>query len=130
VWLYGYDANDNITSLCDPAGNCISYVFDDRHRPLERRDALGLTEYYTWGEFGLLESVTDVNGHTWVYDYDSHARVERVVHPDASEVHFVHDALGCLVSATDRNGQTIIYAYDPGHRVIRCSNSNTTSWAC
>ena len=119
---YGYDAEDNLTSVTDPNGNVTTYSYDDFHRLQKQVSPVTGTTTYSYDEAGNLTSTTDANAATTARTYDALSRVTSAVSSksgSASEtVSWTYDSatagefgIGRLASVSDPTGSTA-YAYD------------------
>ena len=73
-----------------------------------------------------LTSITDANGHTTSFNYNSRGWVTQTNFPAHSEV-YDYDAMGDLTSKQDRKGQTITYVYDALNRLTQKSYPDSTN---
>jgi RHS repeat-associated protein len=123
---YGYDINDNLTSVTDPNGNITTYLYDDFGRMLKQVSPVTGTSTYAYDAAGNIASSIDANGATTVRTYDAANRALTAVstcqtseNTDPSEtVSWTYDdsmagrfGIGRLAAMTDPSGSTN-YAYD------------------
>ncbi|QMU70664.1 RHS repeat-associated core domain-containing protein [Streptacidiphilus sp. P02-A3a] len=71
---------------------------------------------------GLLESVTDPDGHVTSYGYDHLGDQAQIVTPTGETTNILHDDLGeitsrTVIDSTNPTGATTTYTYDPDGRV-------------
>lgn len=126
--LFGYDQNGNRTSLTDANGRTTRYVYDYAHRVVRITDALGQTTSLTYAEAGCATcgagqqaqpaTVTDANGHTTWFQYDSLGRLAQEIDQLGARISYQYDAKGNVVSRTDGEGRTTGYGYDALGRLI------------
>jgi RHS repeat-associated protein len=123
---YTYDKNGNRISKTDANGNITYYEYDSEGHLIQVKDALGDITTYTYGGTGCpscggggdkLTSVTDANGNTTSYVYDSSGRKIKDIDALGNVTSYSYDANGNLVSKTDANGHTTYFTYDPLGRI-------------
>lgn len=110
---YGYDANDNVTSLEDASGNVSTFAYDKLNRLTGETDPLGKTLSYAYDAAGRLTTATDRQGRQRAYTYDAADRPTAVAWYSAASSllqtqTFGYDAAGELTSATDPDGSYAI----------------------
>jgi RHS repeat-associated protein len=59
--VYGYDVQDNLTSVTDPNGSLTTYTFDDFRRMTRQVSPVSGTTNYSYDQAGNLSSSTDAN---------------------------------------------------------------------
>ena len=106
-----FDADDNVLSETDPAGNTTTFTWDDRGNMLSRSDPAGRTWTFTYDDDNRLLLACDPLGDCTasVYDADGLKITERLA--DGSERHWDHDQYGRQVSFTDATGNVWTAAY-------------------
>jgi len=67
---YGYDVQDNLTSVTDPNNGNTTYVYDDLGNLLSQSSPDTGTTTFTYDEAGNLKSKTDAKGQLFNYTYD------------------------------------------------------------
>ncbi|MGV1100658.1 RHS repeat-associated core domain-containing protein [Thiovibrio sp. JS02] len=125
---FGYDQNGNRTAVTDANGNTTAYVYDYAHRVVQITDALGQTTSLTYAETGCATcgagqktqpaTLTDANGHTTWFQYDSMGRLVEESNQLGAKVTYQYDAKGNLISRTDAQGRTTSYSYDAMGRLL------------
>ena len=91
---------------------------------LKREYVVAIHDVITSGEqacFAMtyLLSVTDANGHTWGYEYDSQGNLTKVTDPLGNQTRYTYDASGRQTGVVDANGHTVAFVYDDANRLIR-----------
>ena len=133
---YGYDADDNLTSVQDARLHTTSMSYDSRHNMLTRTAPapFGYVESWTYNSFNDPLTYTDGRGngvtascpavHTTCYGYDTAGNLTSKTLPDpdgagpltAPVIQYGRDpaGTGLLLSQTDPNGanHTTNYGYD------------------
>ena len=111
VSTYGYNANNQVTSVTDPLGHATTTAYDNLGRPTSVTDALGHATTTGYDLVGNLTSVTDALGHATTATYDARNRV--------------------LTQTRPAGGGTTSYDYDQHNRLTSLTDpvSNVTSWA-
>jgi YD repeat-containing protein len=67
---YGYDAQNNLTSVTDPNGNVTTYTFDDFGRMRTQVSPVTGTTTYVYDAAGNILTIADANGATTTRTYD------------------------------------------------------------
>ncbi len=125
TWLYGYDANGQLTGVTYPDGHVVSYVYDAAGNRTAVTDAGVTTSYttnsmneytavggatYTFDADGNMTSKTE-GGVTTIYTYDIENRLIGVTTPTDTWT-YSYDAFGNRIAST-HNGVTTNYVIDP-----------------
>jgi RHS repeat-associated protein len=148
---YAYDADNNRTSVTDPAGKVWSYTYDSRGNVLTATDPLGHATTYTYNALDLPLTVTthlgrvttftyDAGGNrlteknplnqTTTYTYTAAGLVETVTTPLTHQSVFAYDAHGNLTSVTDATGRSATATFDLlGRKVSETAGGLTTGYA-
>jgi YD repeat-containing protein len=92
ITQYGYDNQDNLTSVTDPKGNITQYTYDD---------------------FGRRIKVISPDTGTTIYSHDEAGNISQKSDARGTEVSYTYDALNRLTAAqfSDPN-QNVTYTYD------------------
>jgi RHS repeat-associated protein len=94
TWTFGYDPNENLSSIAFPEGNGEVYTWDFRDQMSSRTRGSGLeasqTRFYYDGN-GNLRQTTDGRGKHTIIDYEGFDRVKRVVQPGGTEKKLTYD---------------------------------------
>jgi RHS repeat-associated protein len=135
VTTYTYDVNGNRTSQTDANGNVTRYEYNARGQVVKVVDALGNATIYTYGGSGCascgggtdkLTSLTDANGNSTSYHYDTLGRLLSETDALGNTTSYAYDSKGNLSARTDANGATIKYTYDGLGRLLKKTYPDTT----
>ncbi|MGH2905187.1 MAG: DUF6531 domain-containing protein [Solirubrobacterales bacterium] len=113
-----YTLDGEIIDEVDKSGNRISYSYDDG-KLVSETNTDGESITFSYGEDGMLESATDSNGRTVLYDHAG-SSLSAVTNPEEGRVAYGYDEdNGMMVSATDADERTIVEnEYDEFGRVV------------
>lgn len=114
------DALSRLLQNTDPAGRKTSFVYDAAGNMTQAQDALsGVASYaYRTGRGARdLQTLTDANGHTTTFGYDTIGRPTSVTNALNQSASTAYDKQGNPTSITTKNGQTITLAYDSLNRL-------------
>jgi RHS repeat-associated protein len=101
---YGYDTENNLTSITDALNRVTGFEYDARGRVTKTTFPSTLYETYNYDNLGNLVSKVDRKNNTTTYFYDALNRMYKKVYQDNSEVNFTYDNLGRLTDAIDATG--------------------------
>ena len=128
ITQFGYDSSGNRTSVTDANGRTTTYEYDYAHRLVQIVDALGQATSLTYAEAGCATcgagqqaqpaTVTDANGHTTWFQYDSLGRLVREIDQLGVRITYQYDAKGNMIARTDGEGRTTSYRYDALNRLV------------
>ncbi len=83
--------------------------------------------YYTYDEAGNLTSVTDANGNTTTYEYNSPFGLTEIHYPNSTTEVFAINKVGLLTSRTDANGNTSSFSYNAGLQLTAIQYADQTT---
>jgi len=137
---YSYDANGNRASQTDANGNSTTYQYNFKGELVSERDSLGNVTTYAYGATGCpscgggtdkLTSISDANGNSTSYQYDSLGRLLSETDPLGNITSYAYDPSGKLIAKTDGNGATTKYAYDSLGRLLKKTypDASTTTYS-
>ena len=72
---YGYDANNNGTSVTNAKGNATTMIYHPQTDQLVSRSFAGQTETFGYYDDGSLRTYTNKRGNTFAFNYDATGRV-------------------------------------------------------
>lgn len=126
LWTYGYDNNDNVTSITDAAARTQSFSYDalDRIKTSETADH-GVTRY-GYNVEGLLGSVQDPRGLTTSYENNGFGDRTKVISPDTGTTNYAFDIAGRMQSMTRANGAVTTFGWDALNRMTSRSSGGVT----
>lgn len=111
TWTYGYDGAHQLTSITDPDGQLlITNRYDSAGRVVEQIDDTGATWTYIYNTAST--AITDPNGDTTVYEFDTNWRTTALVDPLGSRTEYVYDAASNLVAVVDPLDRIARLAHD------------------
>lgn len=116
---YGYDRNDNRTSVTDPLQQLHQSAYDGLNRLIEQTNPLNGVTSYGYDIHNRLTSVTDPNNSTTTYIYDGLGNLVEQHSLDTGITTFTHDDAGNVLTKTDAKGQVTTYAYDALNRLTQ-----------
>jgi len=104
--LYGYDANDNLTSVTNVGqASSLSQTFDAYNR---------------------MSSFKDVYGNLIQYRYDASGNVTNLVYRGGRNVYYAFDSLNRMTNVSDWSGRKTAITYDLDSRVKSITRPNGT----
>jgi RHS repeat-associated protein len=105
-----YDPNGNLLSHTDPRGNSTVYTYDAMNRVATKRDALLNVESYTHDVSSMLSQVYDRKGQVSGMAYDAMNRRVSI-------------GFGGTVGNPTNFDSTITYTFDGGNRVLQAADT-------
>ncbi len=131
VTQYGYDYEHNLMSIIDPQGiEVLQIQYDEKGRMIGTVDGLGSSIDIFHDTENVTEYVTDRNGDTTAYEYDSDGNVIAVTDPLGKVTRYTYDDHGNQLSKTDALGNTAAWIYDERDNKLSETDplGNTTTW--
>jgi RHS repeat-associated protein len=102
-----------------------TYAYNTAHRLASVTDSRGAKKLtYGWSAGGLLNSVTDNEGHATTYLYDPVGRLTSITAPNGEAVTYQFDAGGRLVQRSLANGNTTHHVYNEDNSLRQIVNSD------
>ena len=118
---YRYNAQNQLASSTNAAGESEHYRYNDQHVILERQLAGGASFFWEWEYEGkhsrCIRHWTNYSSLETRYEWDDAGSVT-VYNPDGSEQIYVHDENARLVSETAADGGETQKAYDKEGRLV------------
>ncbi|MCL1809783.1 MAG: hypothetical protein FWG42_08510 [Clostridiales bacterium] len=99
VTSYSYNMNGWLVSETDPNGGTTLYFHDKLGRVVEKKDAMGKSEFFEYDANSRITQVTDRKGKATKYFYDQNGNVVQTVDALNHSSFFGYDAMNRLVSA-------------------------------
>ena len=131
---YGYDGNNNLTSLTSPSGTVYGFSYDQFGRPVSTSVGNTTLSTDTYNSKGLLASETYGNGVTTSFEYDSLNRTKSISvnngNGNEERVSYSYDGKGRPSEVKDYlSGQTTKTEYDLLDRVtsVRTIDNSTNT---
>ncbi len=132
---YTYDDKNNLTGECDEEGKYTYYIYDSTGtlliktvKPFNGTESYSGNEddepyaitrytYYDNGEGGipvkgLIKTVTDPNGYTITYTYDSYGNIKTATDEESNTTTYTHNAVGWLMSTLSPKNELTRYTYN------------------
>jgi RHS repeat-associated protein len=131
--VYNYDDQGNVTgkNYYDSSANLTnskSFLYQGASLPgLLYREISADNTYTEYGYDldGNVASVTDPNGYTTSYLYDSLNRLKTVIQPESIATAYTYDSQGNLQTVTDAENHTTTYQYDDMVRLVSTTSPDT-----
>lgn len=122
--LYGYDSNDNLTSVTDALNQTSSSGYDALNRLTSNTNSLLKVTQYQYDANDNLKKVSDPRNVATQYVYDGLGNQLQTLSQDTGTTTNTFDAAGNLLTSTDARGQATTYIYDALNRVTQISFSS------
>ncbi|HXI69558.1 MAG TPA: RHS repeat-associated core domain-containing protein [Verrucomicrobiae bacterium] len=102
--LYGYDANDNVTSITNvgQAGSLLQ----------------------TFDAYNRVSSFKDVYGNLIQYKYDANGNLTNLVYPGGKNIYYAYDSLNRMTNVTDWSQRQTTINYDLASRITGITRPN------
>lgn len=103
------------TGITTNRGSISDIEFDDNGNLLSftvQADGDTYTKSMTYNSLNCLTSITDANGNTTTYDYDSKGNLTNIHAPEGVNVSMTLDSRGLVTSSTDAMGRSTQYTYN------------------
>jgi RHS repeat-associated protein len=120
---YGYDPNDNRTTITDPDGNIYSFHYNPLNLVTSVTNPKGKTRTLTYDGAYNLTGFVDENGVSQVFTYQANNfNIQQSFSNGDPTQMFGYDSVGDMTSVTDAEG-TKTLGYDSLHRLLQVANS-------
>jgi RHS repeat-associated protein len=107
-----YDAQGNLLSQTDRAGQVTTYSYNSRGQVLAATNPVGGVITLTYNADGTMATRTDSDIGTTSYFYDQFRRLTNTVNSDATSSQTAYDAADRIISATDEMGRKFTFTFD------------------
>lgn len=125
--VYGYDDNENLTSIAAPLSRSTAQVYDALNRLKQITDpASGVTQY-GYDAFDNVVSVTDPRSIATSYTYNALGDITQLVSPDTGTSTRTYDSGGNIATRTDARGKVGTYSYDALNRLTSLGYPDLTT---
>ena len=124
VTTYGYDTENNLTSIRDANYNTTSFTYDAFGRVTQTTFPAGNVETYGYDADNNLITKTDRKGQTITYTYDLANRLTSKTYPDSTNVAYSYDKASRLTQVVDPTG-TYTFTFDNMGRLVSTSTQYT-----
>jgi len=130
VTTWGYDNNDNVTSIQVGTAPAAIFNYDKNNRLTSVVDQRGKATSYTYNSMNLMETQRSPDQKTWRYEYDSVGNLASITLPDGNGVTYTYDSNRRPQYVRYNGSEKIFYTYDNNGNVtsVRADNSRTTSF--
>ena len=128
---FAYDANGNLTSQTDRAGNVWTATYNSRGQVLTATNPAGGVTTFTYNADGTLATSKDASNNTTTYAYDGLKRLITITRADATTRTFTYDNNDNLLTTTDERGNTTTFTYDDNNNLATMKDrlNKTTTFA-
>lgn len=116
VWVADPDVSERLTVTEDSSGNYVSATFTTNDDEVERYDQQGRLISIT-NRGGLMQTLSYTTGPGGSSSTVGHSSVQSVTDPQGHTLTFGYNSTGQLTSVTDGNGTVISYAYDANNNL-------------
>ena len=111
VTTYGYDTENNLTSITDANSHTTNFAYDAFGRVTQTTFPSSAVETYSYDAVGNLTGKTDRKNQSITYTYDQLNRLTQKTYPDNSTVNYTYDNDSRLTQVTDPTG-TYSFTFD------------------
>ncbi|MDD3906380.1 MAG: DUF1573 domain-containing protein [Candidatus Omnitrophica bacterium] len=124
-----FDLADSMTTTTDSNSATTTQYFDENHHLAQIVDFLNNTTniVYDVNNFGP-STVTDTNGQTTSYLYDSFGNVWYMKDANGGQKFFFYDANKNLIATRNELGNDTVYVYDSNNRMTETLTVVTLDW--
>lgn len=109
---YGYDTNDNLTTITDSLNKITTLEYDARNRLIKQIDPLGGITRFSYDAGDRVRQVTDPRNLVTSYAYDGFGQLRTQTSPDSGTTTHTWDAGGLLTSTKRADNVTVSYGHD------------------
>ncbi len=124
---FGYDKNDNQTSLLNARQFTTSWAFDALDRLTQMTDALSHNTSFSHNAQDELSGVTDPRNIATSYVYNGFGEAIYESSPDSGNITLHRDSAGNITQVTDARGIVANYTYDALNRILTESFPGNTA---
>jgi len=124
---YGYDPEDDLTSITQPDGSALTYTYDDAHRLTAISDLFGQKVSYTLDLLGDATATNVLNTSSAVTSehsnsFDALGRMLQDIGAAGQTSSFTYDGVGNLLTATDQGNNVTHRAFDALNRLYQITD--------
>lgn len=123
---FTYDEALNIKSVKNAQGFTTEFGYDAENRLLSSKNGANESVAYTYHPDGTVESVTDANGNSTIYERIGSRKVIRTS-PDTGVTEMDYDAAGNMVKLRRNSGVEVAYTYDALNRLTKVLSTGSSS---
>jgi RHS repeat-associated protein len=126
---YGYDGNDNLTTLTDSLNKATTFGYDALNRQITQTDPLGGITRTAYDAGDRVRQVTDPRGLVTTYAYDGFGQLRSQTSPDTGTTTHAWDAGGLITSSTRADTVTVSYSHDSlGRRIGQSASGQSHAY--
>lgn len=126
-WSYAYNANNQLTSVTDPANRVVKLTYDGAANLATVTNSAGLvTRYTAYNGGGQPLSITRPDGVVLSLTYDPRGRLQTITQGTAV-TRYGYTAAGQIQQVTLPNGTQLTYEYDPAQRLVGVKDNQGNS---
>ena len=115
---FGYDKNDNLTSVLNPRSYATTMAYDALNRLQTETDALTGIVSTTNNAQDLVTAIADPRNVATNYVYNGFGELIYESSPDSGNITFYRDAAGNITGRVDARGIAANFTYDALNRVV------------
>jgi RHS repeat-associated protein len=104
MFLWIYDADNNIIFTEDELDNVTGYYYDNQFQLEQMWDKRGYSTTYTHNAYHQLESATDPLGHNTSYTYTAKGQLQSVTNGESKSINYAYDTYGAVSKITSHDG--------------------------
>jgi RHS repeat-associated protein len=119
-----YDGKGRLTSRADSIG-ATAYGYDANNNPTSISEN-GNTNTWTYDAYNHVSSYKDVYGNLIQYKYDASGNLTNLVYPGGKNVYYTYDSNNRVTSVVDWSGRRTTMTYDLAERLIGITRPNGT----
>lgn len=125
---FAYDAQGNLTTWTDLAGNDWSYTHNSRGQTLTETSSAGGDSTYTYNANGTLATARDNANNVTTFGYDALGRLQTLTRPDTTTLTYTYDSVDRILSITDELTQTTALTWDDNGNLVALTEPTLDTW--
>ncbi len=125
---YGYDENNNLTTITDSLNRITTMAYDALGRRLTSTDPLGAVTRFEYDAGDRITKITDPRNLNTTYVYDGFSQLWAQNSPDTGSTTQQYNASGQLAATTRNDGSWLGYGYDTLGRLTWTGTGAEARW--